>query len=111
MDDTGWHWFDGTNPSDETDKDVLRETAEACARVFRSPDGQAVLQHLTALTLGRHLGPNASDATLRHLEGQRQLVGHLIAMIERGGGRTTPEPALHPTPKPRKRKTLWTRIF
>ena len=86
MDDAGWNWFDEASLPSETGKNVLLETAEAFARTFRSPDGQTVFRHLTTLTLGRHLGPNASDATLRHLEEQRQLVGYLAAMIERGGG-------------------------
>ena len=111
MDDAGWNWFDEASLPSETGKDVLLETAEAFARTFRSPDGQTVFRHLTTLTLGRHLGPNASDATLRHLDGQRQLVGYLAAMIERGGGRIEPEPVLDSTPKVRKMKSLWTRIF
>lgn len=111
MDDAGWHWFEEAGPLDETGKNLSQETAEAFARAFRSADGQVVLQHLMALTLRRHLGPNAPDAMLRHLEGQRQLVGYLLAMIERGGGRAELKSMLNVTPKAKKRNSLWTRIF
>lgn len=111
MDDAGWHWFEEDDSLDEAGKNLSQETTEAFARTFRSADGQVVLRHLMALTLRRHLGPNAPDAMLRHLEGQRQLVGYLFAMIDRGGGRAELESTLHVTPKAKKRKSLWTRIF
>jgi hypothetical protein len=68
-----------------------RDLARASARCFASPDGAAVLAHLTAMTMRRALGPDASDQALRHLEGQRQLVAHLHALIARGraGGRVS----------------------
>ncbi|MBB4285113.1 hypothetical protein [Roseospira goensis] len=63
--------------------------ARACARLFSGGDGARLLDHLHALTRDRHLGPAASDAALRHLEGQRALVAHLdrlIATGREGGG-------------------------
>lgn len=53
-------------------------------RVFSSAEGRRVLHHLRALTRERVLGPDASDAQLRHLEGQRALVQHIEALMERG---------------------------
>ncbi|MAN81492.1 MAG: hypothetical protein CMM77_13730 [Rhodospirillaceae bacterium] len=58
--------------------------ARLAARCFRGADGTAVLDYLKTLTLDRALGPDAPDATLRHLEGQRQLVRHLIHLIDQG---------------------------
>jgi len=110
MDDTGWHWFEkGTESGDATDMAM----AEDYARTFCTPAGRAVLRHLMARTHHRHLGPNASDAALRYLEGQRQLVAYLATMIERGGGRIKPdpEPVMDSSQNDKKRKSLWTRIF
>lgn len=77
--DDGWAWFDrGDAP--EAD----RSLALAVARCFRGRDGEAVLSHLRAVTLERALGPGAGDAQLRHLEGQRQLVAHIIRLVARG---------------------------
>ena len=47
--------------------------------VFRTPNGQEVLKYLRSITIEAVTGPAASDAELRHLEGQRYLVG----LIER----------------------------
>jgi len=56
----------------------------AFARCFSGRDGEIVLSHLTSVTLKRALGPESSDALLRHLEGQRQLVAYIQGLIERG---------------------------
>ncbi|MBL6932916.1 MAG: hypothetical protein ISR45_08215 [Rhodospirillales bacterium] len=66
------------------------ELALCFARCFRSADGELVLQHLRAMSTERILGPGASDALLRHVEGQRQLVSHIYALIERGRGNIGP---------------------
>jgi hypothetical protein len=60
------------------------ELALAFARTFRSEDGARALAHLKALTLERHLGPEASVGQLRHLEGQRHLVNHILSLVRRG---------------------------
>lgn len=54
------------------------------ARCFAGADGAAALAHLKALTLDRYLGPEAPDGALRHLEGQRALVAHVLGLVERG---------------------------
>jgi hypothetical protein len=43
-----------------------------------------VLGHLKRTVLERRLPPSASDAELRHLEGQRCVVAQIVAMVERG---------------------------
>lgn len=81
--DEGWAWFagpDGSGGDHEPDRALLT----ACARCFSTPDGERVLRHLNFLTRERVLGPGAPDAVLRHVEGQRHLVAHLTALIERG---------------------------
>lgn len=47
--------------------------------LFSSPSGKEVLKYLRSITIESVQGANASDAELRHLEGQRYLVG----LIER----------------------------
>ena len=82
----GWRWFEtgaertgnGAEPAPNL------ELARAFARCFGSPEGEAALHHLTDMTLRRALGPDAADAHLRHLEGQRQLVAYTHALIARG---------------------------
>jgi hypothetical protein len=78
--DPGWAWFDG--PPAVAGADDL---ARAFARCLRGDDGARVLAHLRERTLERSLGPDASDAALRYLEGQRCLVAHVLALVARGG--------------------------
>ena len=85
----GWSWFergDETHASgtDPDLPDAGRELRLAYARCFSGPEGEKVLSHLRALTLNRALGPDASAQTLRHVEGQRQLVAYVLAQCERG---------------------------
>jgi hypothetical protein len=79
----GWAWFghDAT-PADGNPHEL--ELCRAFARCFTGPDGRLVLEHLKRTVLERRLPPSASDAELRHLEGQRYAVAHIVAMIERG---------------------------
>ncbi|EKV27054.1 hypothetical protein C882_1983 [Caenispirillum salinarum AK4] len=60
------------------------DTGFLFARVFSGGDGARALEHLRALTLDRALGPEASPDALRHLEGQRCLVRHILALVARG---------------------------
>ncbi len=81
----GWSWFEGTElPASEETLEVERGLILAAARCFRGADGEKVLAYLRAITLERALGPGASDNLLRHLEGQRQLVAHIILLVQRG---------------------------
>lgn len=80
--ETGWTWFDraGPDPDDGTAKELRR----AFARCFGGAAGAQVLAHLREITQYRFYGPEAPDAALRHLEGQRHLVAYIGALIERG---------------------------
>lgn len=76
-----------------TAKQDQRSLAVDAARIFAGDAGARVLAHLRRLTRDRVLGPEASDALLRHVEGQRALVLHIESLIERGRS-----PALHRNP-------------
>ena len=45
---------------------------------FRTEVGRQALDYLRQITIYNVTGPNVTDTTLRHLEGQR----HLVAIIE-----------------------------
>lgn len=75
----GWDWF-GPGPAAAPVDPGPPELARACARLFATPDGRLLLAHLRRITLHRALGPSASDAALRGLEGQRALVLTLEAL-------------------------------
>jgi hypothetical protein len=80
--DAGWSWFEAAAVpgSDGSEADLCR----IYARCFAGPDGRDVIAHLTRSILDRRLPPNASDAELRHLEGQRFAIAGIVAMVERG---------------------------
>lgn len=82
----GWGWFDEQQAPIGGDEALAAELPGVFARCFRGDDGERVLGYLTALTLGRSLGPAVSDAALRHVEGQRQLVSHVMSLVQRGRG-------------------------
>ncbi|MEI6558956.1 MAG: hypothetical protein WCO00_11165 [Rhodospirillaceae bacterium] len=75
----GWSWLTAAPMTGAGD-----ELAAAFARCFTGADGARVLQHLRVVTLERSLGPDAPDTALRHLEGQRQLVQAINALVARG---------------------------
>ena len=82
--DAGWSWFDaGARPTDDT---LELDLCRAFARCFAGQDGLRVMAHLARTILERRLPPSASDAELRHLEGQRCAIANIVAMIERGKG-------------------------
>ena len=82
--DAGWSWFDaGARPTDDT---LELDLCRAFARCFAGQDGQRVMAHLARTNHERRLPPSASDAELRHLEGQRCAIANIVAMIERGKG-------------------------
>jgi hypothetical protein len=84
---SGWAWFDvpedGKGGPDNADT-VAPDIALAFARCFATVDGKRVLDHLRRTTLERSLGPGASDAVLRHVEGQRHLVAQILALTAQG---------------------------
>ncbi len=54
------------------------------AALFSEPTGQAVLKYLRSVTIEMVGGPEISDATLRHFEGQRHIVGLIERHVQRG---------------------------
>ncbi|HLT00694.1 MAG TPA: hypothetical protein VK001_00875 [Geminicoccaceae bacterium] len=78
----GWDWFAAGEPAPAGGEDL--ELCRAFARCFAGGAGQSVLEHLRRTVLERRLPPSASDAELRHLEGQRSAVAYILAMVERG---------------------------
>lgn len=84
--DDGWDWFETAGPRPEdvaAAHEADTELARAFATCFRGSHGERVLRHLRALTLDRVLGPESPDAMLRYVEGQRQLVAYICALVER----------------------------
>ena len=79
---TGWDWFERVMAPAKDPSEL--ELCRAYARCFTGPDGDEVIAHLTRSILDRRLSPNASEAELRHLEGQRFAIAGVIAMVERG---------------------------
>ncbi len=83
--DLGWAWFDTGSHSSEHEKPHLdRDLAQVFARCFCGKEGLIVLEYLKSITQSRVLGPAASDALLRHMEGQRQLVAQIVSLVEQG---------------------------
>jgi hypothetical protein len=92
----GWAWLEAPADSGAPAADLCR-AATAC---FATPDGRLLVRHLRRVFLDRRLPATASDAELRHLEGQRSAVAHLLQLAERGRG---PAPRQEPTlPDPRE---------
>jgi hypothetical protein len=58
-----------------------REISLNVAEVFGKPSGKAVLQYLRSITIEMVNGPNVSTEELRHLEGQRYIVGLIESRI------------------------------
>jgi hypothetical protein len=56
----------------------------AFARCFRGADGEAVLDWLKYISINTVLGPDHSDAALRHREGQRSMVAMIHERVEAG---------------------------
>ena len=81
---TGWGALTPIGSTGDPDLKVRIE--RAFARCFAGSEGELVLSHLRGLTLDRALGPNSTDAALRHLDGQRCLFLHIQSLIDRGRG-------------------------
>jgi hypothetical protein len=60
-------------------EDLDHQVSLNISSLFMSPTGKEVLRYLRSITIEAVTGGNVSDAELRHLEGQRYLVG----LIER----------------------------
>lgn len=71
----GWPWQDALDPPLHGP-----DIADVYRSCFAGPAGRLVLDHLRKLFLLRRVAPSASDAELRHVEGQRSVVAWLFAM-------------------------------
>ena len=60
------------------------EISKVIDSVFKTPNGKEMLQYLRSITIDAVSGPNISDPELRHLEGQRFVVGLLSSRANHG---------------------------
>lgn len=72
-------------PQEADVKPPAREDAPRIfARLFAQDDGVRVLAYLRATINARAAGPEASEAMLRHIDGQRALLQTVQGLIEQG---------------------------
>jgi hypothetical protein len=69
--------LDGIQRQNDKDKEISQNVAE----VFSSPTGKEVLRYLRSITIEMVNGPNVTTEELRHIEGQRYIVGLLEQRI------------------------------
>ena len=82
-DGPGWAWFDAPDQlRQQQPVEPAREVCRSFLACFAHADGEAALHHLRRVFLDRRLPPSATDAELRHVEGQRSVVAYVTAMIE-----------------------------
>ena len=62
---------DGYQRKPELDAQISQNFAQ----IFESPTGKEVLRYLRSITIEMVNGPNVTTEELRHLEGQRYIVG------------------------------------
>jgi len=70
--------IDGSVRPVEADRHISQNVAE----IFSTPTGKEVLRYLRSITIEMVSGPNISTEELRHLEGQRYLVGLIERRID-----------------------------
>jgi hypothetical protein len=71
---------DGYQRSSSLDSQISKNVSV----VFESPTGKEVLRYLRSITIEMVNGPNVTTEELRHLEGQRYIVGLIERRIEHG---------------------------
>ena len=74
--------IDGFPRSKENDEMI----SDAIGSCFSTPIGQEVLKYLKSITIEMVAGPDITDAKLRHLEGQRYIVGIIERRIVHNHG-------------------------
>lgn len=57
----------------KSDLDI--QISQNVAQIFSSPTGKEVLRYLRSITIEMVHGPNVTTEELRHVEGQRYIVG------------------------------------
>lgn len=63
--------IDGIQRRSEKDVEISKNIAD----IFQSPTGKEVLKYLRSITIEMVHGPNVTTEELRHIEGQRYIVG------------------------------------
>lgn len=69
--------IDGIQRNSEADLNISKNIAQ----IFSTPTGAEVLRYLRSITIEMVNGPNVSTEELRHVEGQRYIVGLLEQRI------------------------------
>lgn len=77
-----WPWTIAASQCPREGEDVVVKAAAAC---FAGRNGEIILAHLRSTFLDRRVAPSASDAELRHVEGQRSAIAHLIRLARPRG--------------------------
>ena len=72
--------IDGVQRSQQIDEQISLNVAT----VLATPTGKAVMEYLKSITTDVANGPNISNDELRHLEGQRFIVGLLYSRANHG---------------------------
>ncbi len=72
--------IDGYQRKVELDSQISQNIAQ----IFESPTGKEVLRYLRSITIEMVNGPNVTTEELRHLEGQRYIVGLIERRIGHG---------------------------
>lgn len=67
----------------DTKKMTADEISMAFIKCFTTKEGRIVLSFLKRITLERYLGPDCTSDELRHLEGQRNLVGYIFSQLNK----------------------------
>ena len=70
--------IDGVQRNEQTEKQISQNVAE----VFKTPTGAEVIKYLRSITIELVHGPNVSTEQLRHIEGQRYIIGLLEQRIQ-----------------------------
>ena len=72
--------IDGYQRGSELDSQISKNISV----VFESPTGKEVLRYLRSITIEMVNGPNVTTEELRHIEGQRYIVGLIEQRIAHG---------------------------
>lgn len=72
--------IDGYQRKSEIDSRISQNVAQ----IFESPTGKEVLRYLRSITIEMVNGPNVTTEELRHIEGQRYIVGLIEQRISHG---------------------------
>ena len=65
----------------DTAKMTDEEIRMSFVKCFGSREGRIVLSFLKRVTMERYLGPDCTSDELRHLEGQRSLIGYIFSLL------------------------------